>query len=158
NINTYGKGTSERLSQLVEEADRIAGIERIRYLTSHPRDLGSDLIEQFGQIEKLCPALHLPFQSGSDSVLKRMSRLYTQSQYLMKIAELRKACPSIALSTDVIVGFPGETEQDFEETLRVLREVRFAHAFLFKYSPRPGTRASQFGEEITESVKEERLK
>lgn len=160
NINTYGKGTPENLSQLIYETDRIAGLERIRYVTSHPRDLGDDLIEQFGRVEKLCPALHLPFQAGSDRVLKRMSRLYHQAEYLSKVEKLRRHCPDIALTTDVIVGFPGETDEDFQQTMKVLREVHFAHAFLFKYSARPGTRAYSFSpdQEVPESVKDERLK
>lgn len=157
NINTYGKGTPENLAQLVEQADRVEGLERIRYVTSHPRDLGDDLIQQFGSVSKLCPALHLPFQSGSDSILKAMSRLYTQSQYLEKISKLKKACPGIALSTDVIVGFPGETEEDFKETLKVLSEVEFSLVFLFKYSARPGTRAFSLTDELPEKVKDERL-
>jgi tRNA-2-methylthio-N6-dimethylallyladenosine synthase len=159
NINTYGKGTGQKLSELIEQTNSLEGLLRIRYLTSHPRDLGDDLIEQFGKVEKLCPQLHLPFQSGSDSILKKMSRLYTQKQYLEKIEKLKKACPELALSTDVIVGFPGETEEDFLETLKVMKEVKFSHAYLFKYSPRPGTRAIQYqAEEVPESVKEERLK
>ncbi len=158
NINTYGKGTEEDLARLIEVTNQIEGLERIRYVTSHPRDLGEDLIGQFGRVSKLLPALHLPFQSGSDAVLKRMSRLYTQAEYLKKIEGLRKACPEIALSTDAIVGFPGETDADFEQTLDVLREVKFSGAFLFKYSPRPGTRAYALGDDIPESVKEYRLK
>jgi len=157
NINTYGKGTPYTLASLIEQANEIDGIERIRYLTSHPRDLGQDLIEQFGRVEKLCPQLHLPFQSGNDRVLKRMSRLYTRDEYLGKIEALRKACPEIALSTDVIVGFPGETEAEFQDTLSVLEQVGFSQAYLFKYSPRPGTRAFAYEEEIAETVKEERL-
>lgn len=162
NINTYGKGTGtdENLARLIEATNKIDGIDRIRYVTSHPRDLGVDLIEQFGAVEKLCPSLHLPFQAGSDRILKRMSRLYTRAQYMEKIVALRKACPDIALSTDVIVGFPGETEEDFQQSLDVIREVRFSLAYMFKYSPRPGTRASAFAaeEEVPEEVKDERLK
>lgn len=158
NINTYGKGTGETLAQLIEQANLIPGLERIRYVTSHPRDLGQDLIDQFGTVEKLCPSLHLPFQSGSDAILKAMSRLYTRDEYKRKIEALRKACPSIALSTDVIVGFPGETDEDFEQTLSLLKEVQFSLSFLFKYSPRPGTRAFNLGDTVPESVKEERLK
>lgn len=157
NINTYGKGSPERLSHLIEQTSAIAGLERIRYVTSHPRDLGEDLMCQFGHVDKLCPALHLPFQSGSDRILKRMSRLYTSAEYRAKADRLRHHCPDIALTTDVIVGFPGETEEDFEETLKILREIPFAGAFLFKYSPRPGTRAFSYEEEIPERVKEERL-
>jgi tRNA-2-methylthio-N6-dimethylallyladenosine synthase len=158
NINTFGKGTDESLSGLIQKANGISGLERIRYVTSHPRDLGEELMIQFANVEKLCPALHLPFQSGSDRVLKRMSRLYTRDQYLMKIERLRHFRPDIALSTDVIVGFPGETEEDFELTLDLLRRVRFSGVFLFKYSPRPGTRAFSYAEEVEEKVKEERLK
>lgn len=159
NINTFGKGTNERLSQLVEEANKVPGLERIRYLTSHPRDLGQDLIEQFGKVEKLCPNLHLPFQSGSNAILKKMARLYTVEQYLEKMDSLKKACPHITLSTDVIIGFPGETEEDFDKTLEVLRQVRFSLTYLFKYSPRPGTRAVGLeADEVPEEVKEERFK
>ncbi len=157
NINTYGKGTGQKLSELIEAANQVKGLERIRYLTSHPRDLGEDLINQFGSIEKLCPQLHLPFQSGSDRILKAMSRLYNQELYLKKIELLRKASPHIAISTDVIVGFPGETDEDFEATLKVLDEVKFSGAFLFKYSPRPGTKAAEFGAEVPENIKDERL-
>lgn len=157
NINTYGKGTGQKLSELIEAADKVEGLQRVRYLTSHPRDLGEDLITQFGTVEKLCPQLHLPFQAGSDRILKAMSRLYTQELYLKKIELLRAARPDIALSTDVIVGFPGETEEDFQQTLKVLSEVKFSSAFMFKYSPRPGTKAAEFGEEVPEPVKEERL-
>lgn len=158
NINTYGKGTPENLAQLIEAANQVEGLERIRYVTSHPRDLGEDLMAQFGSVEKLCPALHLPFQSGSDAVLKKMSRLYTRAEYLGKVERLRQHRPEIALSTDVIVGFPGETEEDFQQTMDLVREVRFSLAFLFKYSPRPGTRAFAVGDTVPEPVKEERLK
>jgi tRNA-2-methylthio-N6-dimethylallyladenosine synthase len=158
NINTYGKGTPESLSQLIEAADRVEGLERIRYVTSHPRDLGQDLIDQFGTVEKLCPALHLPAQSGSDPILKRMSRLYTSAQYLEKIEALRRACPEIAISGDVIVGFPGETDADFAATMKLVEAVRYSSLYMFKYSPRPGTRAIAYGDEVPESVKDERLK
>ncbi|MBI1862414.1 MAG: tRNA (N6-isopentenyl adenosine(37)-C2)-methylthiotransferase MiaB [Deltaproteobacteria bacterium] len=157
NINTYGKGSAETLAQLIERTHEVRGLERIRYVTSHPRDMGMDLISQFGNLEKLCPALHLPFQSGSDAVLKRMSRLYTSAEYLKKIAALREACPDIALSADVIVGFPGETDEDFEQTMTVLSEVRFSLAFLFTYSPRPGTKAYELSDDVSREVKEERL-
>lgn len=159
NINTYGKGTEWNLAELIEQTNAIRGLERIRYLTSHPRDLGEDLIAQFGAVEKLCPSLHLPFQSGSDRILKRMSRLYTREKYMDTIGKLKAVRPDLALSTDVIVGFPGETEEDFEQTLDVMREVGFSQSFLFKYSPRPGTRAVSLPDEIVpEPVKDERLK
>jgi len=158
NINTYGKGTPENLAMLIEAAHEVEGIERIRYVTSHPRDMGQDMIDQFGTLPKLMPALHLPFQSGSDSVLKRMSRLYTSGDYLKKVELLRKANPEIALSTDAIIGFPGETDEEFEATLKLLDEVKFSGTFLFKYSPRPGTRAFTLGSEVPEAIKDERLK
>lgn len=158
NINTYGKGTQENLAQLIEAAHEVEGLERIRYITSHPRDLGMDLIEQFGRLPKLMPLLQLPFQSGSDRVLKRMSRLYTRADYMGKIAALKKACPNIAFSTDIIVGFPGETEEDFQQTMEVAAEVGFSIAYMFKYSPRPGTRAIAYkDDEVPEAVKDERL-
>lgn len=158
NINTYGKGSTENLAQLLEAANGVKDLERIRYVTSHPRDLGDDLIAQFGTLEKLCPALHLPFQSGSNAVLKRMSRLYRREDYLEKTEKLRAACPSLALSADVIVGFPSETDQDFEETLDIIRKVEFSTVFSFKYSPRPGTRAIAYkGDEVPETVKDARL-
>lgn len=158
NINTYGKGGTENLAQLIEAANKISGLERIRYVTSHPRDLGQDLIEQFGTVEKLMPSLHLPFQSGSNDILKRMSRLYTREMYLEKVAALRKARPDIAMTGDVIVGFPGETDADFEQTLSLVREVRFANLFMFKYSPRPGTKAFAAKDEISEELMDVRLK
>lgn len=158
NINTYGKGSSENLAQLIARANEIPGLERIRYVTSHPRDLGQDLIEQFGTIEKLCPSLHLPVQSGSNEILRRMSRLYTREMYLGKVAALRRARPDIAMTGDVIVGFPGETDADFEETLSLVREVRFANLFMFKYSPRPGTKAFSATDEISDEVMDTRLK
>jgi tRNA-2-methylthio-N6-dimethylallyladenosine synthase len=160
NINTYGKGTSENLAMLIEAANAIEGLERIRYVTSHPRDLGMDLIAQFGTVKKLCPLLHLPFQSGSNAILKRMSRLYTREQYLEKVAALMSARPDIRLSTDIIVGFPGETEEDFEQTMDIMRRIDYSMAYMFKYSPRPGTRAVGFEEasQVPEVVKDERLK
>jgi tRNA-2-methylthio-N6-dimethylallyladenosine synthase len=157
NINTYGKGTGETLAQLVEAAEAVDGLSRIRYVTSHPRDLGEDLMSQFGRVGKLCPQLHLPFQSGSDAILKKMMRLYTRDDYLKKIDRLKFHCPDISFSTDVIIGFPGETEAEFEETLEVIRRVRFGNVYLFNYSARPGTRAVNFSDEVPEAVKEERM-
>jgi len=159
NINTYGKGTGESLAELLERANEIHGLQRIRFLTSHPRDMDDDLISKFGRIEKLMPQLHLPFQAGSDAILKRMARLYTRGEYLEKVRALRQACPDLSLSTDVIVGFPGETEEDFAQSLSLLGEVGFGFAYLFKYSRRPGTRAYAYekSEEIPDAVKDERL-
>jgi tRNA-2-methylthio-N6-dimethylallyladenosine synthase len=132
-------------------------IERLRYTTSHPRDMDNDLIGLHGEQPKLMPYLHLPFQSGSDRILKAMNRRHGRDDYLALVDKIRKARPDIALSTDVIVGFPGETDADFEETLWLVREVRFARAFSFKYSARPGTPAADLADQVPERLARERL-
>jgi len=159
NVNAYGKGLSGEVDfgDLLLEINRIEGIERIRFTTSHPEDLSEKLIQSFGRLEKLCEHIHLPFQSGSDRILKRMHRGYTRTSYLEKIDRLRKTCPSIAITADAIVGFPGEEEKDFEETLDLLRRVRFDELFSFKYSSRKGTRAAQFGDQVEPGIKQEWL-
>jgi tRNA-2-methylthio-N6-dimethylallyladenosine synthase len=159
NVNGYGKGLEEETSfpKLLERINEIEGIERIRFTTSHPKDLSEELIQAFSKLKKLCEHIHLPFQSGSDRVLKAMHRGYTKESYLEKIKHLKKVCPSIAVTADVIVGFPGEEEKDFEETLDLMQKVRFDDLFSFKYSPRKGTLAAQFGDKIEEKVKQIRL-
>jgi tRNA-2-methylthio-N6-dimethylallyladenosine synthase len=159
NVNGYGKGLEEEISfsQLLERINEIEEIERIRFTTSHPKDLSEELIQSFSRLPKLCEHIHLPFQSGSDRILKAMHRGYTKESYLEKIDCLKKVCPSIALTADVIVGFPGEEEKDFEDTLDVLQKVQFDDLFSFKYSPRKGTRAAQFKDKVEEKVKQERL-
>ncbi|RED11799.1 tRNA (N6-isopentenyl adenosine(37)-C2)-methylthiotransferase MiaB [Pontivivens insulae] len=145
NVNAYhgaGEGGDWSLARLVRELAKIDGLERIRYTTSHPNDMTDDLIEAHGEVEKLMPYLHLPVQAGSDSVLKGMNRKHTAESYLRLLERIRAARPDIALSGDFIVGFPGESDADFEDTLALCREVRYAAAFSFKYSPRPGTPAS----------------
>jgi tRNA-2-methylthio-N6-dimethylallyladenosine synthase len=160
NVNAYhGLGPDGRawsLAELIARLARIDGIERLRYTTSHPRDLGDDLIAAHRDQPKLMPYLHLPFQAGSDRVLAAMNRKHTRADYLALVARIRAARPDIALSTDVIVGFPGETEEELADTLAVLDEVAFAQAYAFKYSPRPGTPASGL-EQIPEEVKDSRL-
>jgi tRNA-2-methylthio-N6-dimethylallyladenosine synthase len=160
NVNAYhGEGEGGKTASLAELLARLAqipGIERLRYTTSHPRDMSDDLIALHGSEKKLMPYLHLPIQSGSDAVLKRMNRKHTAAFYLDIIERLRAARPDIALSSDFIVGFPGETEKDFEETLRIVEQVSFASAYSFKYSPRPGTPAAS-DEQIPEAVKDQRL-
>ena len=133
-------------------------IERIRYITSHPRDMTDELMRSHKDIEKLQPYLHLPVQSGSDKVLKEMNRGYSFSEYMRIINKSRDYRPDIAISGDFIVGFPGETDKDFEDTLRIVKEVKYAHAYSFKYSSRPGTPASLMENHIEEHVKTERLK
>ncbi len=162
NVNGYhGTGPDGRpctLAGLIRHVAAIDGIERIRYTTSHPRDLTDDLIEAHANEPKLMPYLHLPIQSGSDRILAAMNRKHTADQYLALVERIRTARPDLALSTDIIVGFPGETEDDFQQTLDLIREVRFAAAYSFKYSPRPGTPAAKLAEQLPEEVKVERLK
>jgi tRNA-2-methylthio-N6-dimethylallyladenosine synthase len=159
NVNGYGKGLKEEINfpELLERINEIEGIERIRFTTSHPKDLSEELIQSFSKLEKLCEHIHLPFQSGSDKILKAMHRGYTKESYLEKIDRLKKVCPPIALTSDVIVGFPGEEEGDFKETLDLMEKVQFDDLYSFKYSPRKGTRAAQFPDKVEEKVKQERL-
>lgn len=160
NVNAYhGLGTDGRswsLAQLIRQLAGIDGLERLRYTTSHPRDMADDLIAAHRDEPKLMPFLHLPFQSGADRILAAMNRKHTGAEYLALIDRVRAARPDIALSTDVIVGFSGETEAEFEDTLRMLERVRFAQAYSFKYSPRPGTPAAGL-EQLPEDVKVARL-
>ena len=161
NVNAYhGLDNNEKqssLAGLIEKISAISEVERIRYTTSHPRDMSDDLIAAHASIPKLMPFLHLPIQAGSNSVLKAMNRKHTQKDYLKIIEKLRKLCPQIALSSDFIVGFPGESEEDFEQTLEVVREVKFSQCYSFKYSPRPGTPAAESKNQIPEDIKDQRL-
>jgi len=161
NVNAYhGAGTDGRewtLSRLVARLAEIPELMRIRYTTSHPRDMDGELIEAHRGIEKLMPFLHLPVQSGSDRMLEEMNRKHTRADYLRIIERARKARLDMAFSSDFIVGFPGETDQDFEDTLALVREVGYAQCFTFKYSPRPGTPAAEMAAQIPEDVKTERL-
>lgn len=160
NVNRYGLGMDDETDfpGLLAQLDGIEGLERIRFTTSHPRDLSDKLIEAFSKLKKLCEHLHLPVQAGSNRVLEAMNRGYTRERYLERIAELRRACPSIAITSDVIVGFPGEEEADFEETLDLVEKVRFDDLYSFKFSPRRGTRAAQLECHVEEGVKQERLR
>lgn len=159
NVNGYGKGVEGEMSfsELLHRINEIEGIARIRFTTSHPKDLSEELIQAFSKLSKLCEHIHLPFQSGSDRILERMNRSYTKASYLERIERLRKGCPSIAITADVIVGFPGEEEEDFNQTLDLMKKVRFDDLFSFKYSTRRGTRAAQFDDQVEEKVKQERL-
>lgn len=162
NVNAYhGEGADGRpcsLAQLFEKISSVDGIERIRYMTSHPCDMSGDLIDAHREMPKLMPFLHLPVQSGSDRVLGAMNRKHDRALYLDIALRVRAARPDIALSSDFIVGFPGETEEDFEDTLDLIRKVRFAQAFSFKYSARPGTGAADMDKQVPEDVKSERLR
>lgn len=164
NVNSYGRtnpvaadGAEYSFSRLLTEVAAIKGLRRLRFTTSNPKDLSPELMRCFGEIEILCPQFHLPVQSGSNTVLAQMNRKYTRELYLQQVAELRSVRPDIALSTDVIVGFPGETDADFEQTMALLEEVRFHSSFSFKYSDRPGTRSADFTNKVDEQVKSERL-
>ncbi len=160
NVNAYGKHLADGsdFAELLRKIDRIPGIERIRFTTSHPRDLSERLIRCFGDVEKLCEHIHLPVQSGSDRVLERMNRGYTAAQYRDKTAQLRDACPGISITSDVIVGFPGETDEDFGATLALMDDVRFGNLFSFRYSERKGTAAVELDGKVSEPVKADRLK
>jgi len=158
NVNSYGKKEGEiPFPELLQRISGIEGISRIRFITSHPRDLDDRTIRLFGEIETLCPHVHLPLQSGSDRVLAAMGRGYTRGEYLAKIEALRGARPGMAFSSDFIVGFPGETEDDFQETLSVMGEVRYDSSFSFRFSARPGTRAAEMKEKGDPNVAGERL-
>ena len=160
NVNAYHgeeAGQSWTLGRLIRHLATIDGIKRLRYMTSHPRDMDDDLIEAHGSEPKLMPFLHLPIQSGSDTILAAMNRKHTAEEYLQTIEKLRRARPDIGFSSDFIVGFPGETERDFEGTIAIVREVGYAQAYSFKYSPRPGTPASIKDNQVPEEVKTERL-
>jgi tRNA-2-methylthio-N6-dimethylallyladenosine synthase len=159
NVNSYGRGLGEEVSfpELLSRINSIEGIERIRFTTSHPKDLSEDLIQAFSKLKKLCEHFHLPFQSGSNKILEAMHRGYTKESYLEQIDRLREVCPSIAVTADVIVGFPGEEAEDFKQTLDLMGKVQFDDLFSFKYSPRKGTRAAQFQDKVEEEVKQKRL-
>jgi tRNA-2-methylthio-N6-dimethylallyladenosine synthase len=159
NVNSYGKGLerSADFPTLLNRVNDVDGIERVRFVTSHPRDLSDDLIFAIRDVPKVCESLHLPVQSGSDRILASMNRKYTRTVYREKIERLRDAVPDIALTTDIIVGFPGETEQDHETTMKLLEDVRYDGIFAFKYSKRPGTAALNLSDHVPEKVKEERL-
>jgi tRNA-2-methylthio-N6-dimethylallyladenosine synthase len=160
NVNSYGIGTNGsnyRFPDLLRDIGGVDGIERIRFTTSHPKDLSDDLIGCFGGIPTLCNHIHLPVQSGSDRVLAKMNRGYKVADYLKKVDKLRAVCPDISLTSDVIVGFPGETDADFQATIALMEKIRFDNLFSFKYSEREGTAAAGFGDKVPGRVKGARL-
>ncbi|MDO5422828.1 MAG: tRNA (N6-isopentenyl adenosine(37)-C2)-methylthiotransferase MiaB [Eubacteriales bacterium] len=159
NVNSYGKNleTPITFAELLRRVEQIDGIERIRFMTSHPKDLSDELIEVMKDSKKICPHMHLPLQSGSSRLLKIMNRKYTKEQYLTLVEKLRAAVPDISLTTDIIVGFPGETEEDFQETLDVVRQARYDSAFTFIYSKRTGTPAAAMENQVPEDVVKDRF-
>jgi tRNA-2-methylthio-N6-dimethylallyladenosine synthase len=158
NVNSYRDPSSGlTFPMLLDEVAGIAGIKRIRFTTSHPKDLSAELISCYQRIGSLCSHIHLPLQSGSDRILELMNRRYTRSGYLEKICALRESRPDISVTTDIIVGFPGESAADFNDTLALMEEVKFDGAYSFKYSPRPGTKAAAMHDDVDEVEKARRL-
>ncbi len=159
NVNAYGLDNSRGCDfpALLAAADNIEGLERIRFTTSHPKDLSEKLIRVFGRLKKLANHIHLPVQSGSDRILKRMNRGYTRDYYLEKVKGLRKICPDISVTSDIIVGFPGEQDIDFEHTLELVKSIKFDNLFTFKYSDRMNVPASRFSDKVSETAANERL-
>lgn len=159
NVNSYGKTFKKdyTFTYLLKDINEIKGIDRIRFMTSHPKDISDELINSFGKLDRLCNHLHLPIQSGSNRILKAMNRKYTREDYLEKIRKIKNTVEDISITTDIIVGFPGETEEDFKETLDLVKEVGFDSAFTFLYSVREGTKAANMDEQISDEVKHRRF-
>lgn len=160
NVNSYGKDQpewKELFHDLLYRLDKINGIERVRFMTSHPIDITVELMEAIRDLPSLCEFVHFPIQAGSSRILRKMHRIYTKEQYLEKVALLRKIVPNVSLGTDIIVGFPTEKEEEFQETYDVFKEIRYSVAFLYTFSPRKGTPAMRWRDDIPEEVKEERL-
>lgn len=159
NVNSYGKGLDGNVTfaSLLREIEKIEGLKRIRFMTPHPKDLSDEVIDVMSKSEKICRHIHLPAQSGSSNILRKMNRNYTREDYLLLVEKIKKAMPDIAITTDLIVGFPGETEEDFEDTLSLVKEVGYSSAFTFQYSKRTGTPAATFDEQVPEDVIAERF-
>ena len=159
NVNSYGKNLEEPITfaRLLEQIEQIEGLERIRFMTSHPKDLSDELIEVLAKSKKICNHFHLPLQSGSSNILQKMNRRYTKEDYLLLVDKIRAKVPNMAITTDIIVGFPGETEEDFLETMDVVEKVRFDSAFTFIYSKRTGTPAAAMENQVPEDVVKDRF-
>jgi len=157
NVNSYGRDVGSSFAELLRAVDAVPGIERIRFTSPHPKDFRRDVIAAMAECAAVCEHAHLPLQSGSSRILKAMRRTYSRERYLRLVAELRAAIPDLALTTDIIVGFPGETDDDFRETLEVVEEVGYDGAFTFVYSPRAGTEAAAMAEQVPDGVKRERI-
>ena len=156
NVNSF-RNENYKFHDLLEIISQISGVDRIRYTSPHPQDITDQLLEIMRKYDNICNYIHLPLQSGSDRVLKRMHRSYSKKDFLILVKKIRKMLPNVGISTDIIVGFPGETEEDFLETINVMEEVKFDSAFNFKYSPRIGTKASEYEDQISEIIKQKRL-
>ena len=158
NVDSYGKGLGRgvSLAGLLEQVNSLGGLRRVRFITSHPKDMTQDILRAVGELDKVCEHIHMPAQSGSDAVLERMNRGYTRRHYLELVARGRQLIPGVEFSSDFLVGFPGETERDFDLTLSLLIEVGFQQSFIFKYSSRPGTRAARLPDDVPDAAKRER--
>lgn len=156
NVNSYSTPGGD-FPVLLEKVAQVKGIKRIRYTSPHPQDINDDLLKIMSKYENICNYIHLPLQSGSNKILKRMNRTYTKKQFLDLVIKIKSYLPNCSISTDIIVGFPGETEKDFIETLDVVKQVNFNFSYMFKYSSRPGTKAAQFSDQLTEKTKQKRL-
>ncbi len=161
NVNSYGrdlpKESRTSFSELLRAIDAVEGIERIRYTSPHPKDMREDVIRAHAELPALCEHIHLPLQSGSSRILKAMRRTYDRERYMQRVAMIRELVPDCAITTDIIVGFPGETDEDFEQTLEVVEQTRYDGAFTFIYSPRRGTEAAELGEQVPHELKRERM-
>ena len=156
NVNSF-RNENYKFHDLLDIISQISGVDRIRYTSPHPQDITDQLLEIMRKYDNICNYIHLPLQSGSDRILKRMHRSYSKKDFLILVKKIRKMLPNVGISTDIIVGFPGETEEDFLETINVMEEVKFDSAFNFKYSPRIGTKASEYEDQISEIIKQKRL-
>lgn len=156
NVNSY-KYQDYQFHQLLESIAKVSGLERIRYTSPHPQDITDDLLNVMSEYDNICNYVHLPLQAGSNRILRRMNRTYSKEHFLSLVSKIRNTLPNVGISTDIIVGFPGETDDDFIETLNVMDEIKFDSAFNFKYSPRRGTKASEYDDQISEEVKQSRL-
>ena len=157
NVNSYNYNGID-FSKLLETIATIKGLERVRYTSPHPQDVTENLLDVMASFDSICDSIHFPLQAGSNKILKRMNRSYTKDHFLEQVKMMRAKIPHIGMSTDIIVGFPGESESDFQKTLDVLKEVKFDSAFMFKYSPRPYTKAVEYGDQIPEKIKQDRLR
>jgi tRNA-2-methylthio-N6-dimethylallyladenosine synthase len=157
NVSTYN-WQDWSFNDLLHDIAKVDGLQRLRFVTNHPRDINLHLFELMAAINVICPFLHMPIQSGSDKILKAMNRGYTQAEYLKKVILARHLVPGIHIATDIIVGFPGESDEDFQETIRVIKEAQFEMAYVFMYNPRPGTKAAELRDDVSRELKVERLK
>ena len=159
NVNSYGKNLDKKVdfADLLRQVNDVEGIKRVRFTTSHPKDLSMRLIEAVADCDKVCEHFHVAMQSGSNTILKRMNRHYTRENYLDMVANIRSRLPEVALGTDIIIGFPGETDEDFQQTVDIVKQIRFDSAYNFVYSPRSGTRAAYYEDQVPAEVKKERI-